>query len=86
MSRSTWYRRGKPMPPVNQVGQVQTQQTEYPLMLDTELSHATIIPLGKTKKPAEWMGEKGAVRMRFDRETSRYELLNAADEGDLLSA
>lgn len=56
MSRSTWYRRGKPMPPVNRVGQVQTQQTEYPLMLDTELSHGAINPLGKTKKPVEWMG------------------------------
>lgn len=34
----------------------------------------------------EGTGEKGAVRMRFDRETSRYELLNAADAPDLLEA
>lgn len=34
----------------------------------------------------EGTGEKGAVKMRFDRETSRYELLNAAGAPDLSEA
>lgn len=55
MSRSTWYAKGKPMPSQTDAGQVRTQQTKYPLMLDTELSDTVVVPIGKIKKPAEWM-------------------------------
>lgn len=46
MSRSTWYRRGKPMPPAEKVGQVQTQHIDVLLMASTDMSHTGSSQIG----------------------------------------
>jgi len=56
------------------------------IIIDRPNAHSDETMIYVKKVRFEGTGEKGAVKMRFDRETSRYEMLNPAEEGDLLSA
>lgn len=56
------------------------------IIIDRPDAHSDETMVYVKKVRFEGTGEKGAVKMRFDRETSRYELLNAADAPDLLEA
>lgn len=56
------------------------------IIIDRPDAHSDETMIYVKKVRFEGTGEKGAVKMRFDRETSRYEMLNAADAPDLLEA
>ena len=55
------------------------------IIIDRPDAHSDETMIYIKKVRFEGTGEKGSVRMRFDRETSRYEMLNSAEQ-DLLSA
>jgi hypothetical protein len=75
ISRSTWYRRGKPMPVQSQwcdlsewLGQVRAQQTEGLIMLGTHVSHGT---LPAPKK--DLTGKNGEGRIDLNRDKIRFQ-------------
>lgn len=50
------------------------------IIIDRPNAHSDETMIYVKKVRFEGTGEKGSVKMRFDRETSRYEMLNAADD------